>query len=202
MIKNIIFDVGDVLFDYRWKEALMEHGLNESEAEKLANLILNDHLWYLKDMAIMTDEEVLAEYHKKYPQYANEIDWFMGNIGSFQIPRHEVWEKMHVLKNMGYKIYILSNYPEKLFKQHTKGASFLNDVDGMVISYQIHIGKPNKEIYMYLLKKYDLKAEECLFLDDREANTESAVKLGMKAETVKTREYLNKILDSLINKTY
>ena len=114
------------------------------------------------------------------------------------IPRTDVWKKFHELKEKGYHIYLLSNYSSDLFHKHTKGASFLDDIDGMVVSYQVHVKKPEPEIYHCLLEKYGLKAEECIFFDDRAANTEAAEKLGIRSVTITSKEVLLEQMDTLL----
>ena len=59
MIKNIIFDVGDVLIEYRWHQMLMDYGLDKDEAYRLGITIFEDPLWHELDMAIMDREEVI-----------------------------------------------------------------------------------------------------------------------------------------------
>lgn len=72
---NIIFDVGDVLLEYRWKQMLMDCGLSEEEAIRVGHELFddNDDLWHIFDLAIMSDEEILNAYCKKYPDDAEII---------------------------------------------------------------------------------------------------------------------------------
>lgn len=198
MIKNIIFDVGDVLLGYRWHDMLTDYGLSYEEADKVGNLMFNDVLWHESDLANMTREEIIGRYKENYPEYAGTIEWFMTHGEYMHVKREDIWEKVQKLKEKGYRIYILSNYSEELFRKHTKDAPFINLADGIVVSYQIHITKPDERIYRYLLDKYKLKAEECLFFDDRRENTEGAEKLGIKAVTVTSEEFLSRELDKLL----
>ncbi|MBQ8038835.1 MAG: HAD-IA family hydrolase, partial [Lachnospiraceae bacterium] len=85
------------------------------------------------------------------------------------------------------------------FDTHTKDADFLNDIDGKVVSYEIHKIKPDPAIYEYLLEKYDLKPEESVFFDDRLENTEAAEKLGIKSYTITSKEYLLEVLDEYLD---
>lgn len=103
-----------------------------------------------------------------------------------------------MLKKKGYMIYILSNYSEELFAKHTKDAGFLDIIDGGIVSYQVHLLKPDIRIYKALLKKYSLKAEECMFFDDKEENVNGACRAGMKAVRVTSREMLNRMLDEML----
>lgn len=198
MIKNIILDIGDVLLEYRWHDMLTDYGLTDEDAEKVGNLMFNDNLWHEFDLAVMTHDEIVRQYMENYPEYADTMQWFMTHGEFMHVKREDVWEKVHKLKEKGYGIYILSNYSEELFNKHTNDASFIGIADGIVVSYQIHLTKPDEKIYRYLLDKYNLKAKECLFFDDRQENTEGAMKLGINAITVTSKEMLLEELDKLL----
>ncbi|HBA97211.1 MAG TPA: HAD family phosphatase [Lachnospiraceae bacterium] len=198
MIKNIIFDIGDVLLEYRWHDMLTDYGLTDEEAEKVGRLMFDDELWHEFDLAVMTHSEIVNKYMENYPEYADTMQWFMTHGEFMHVKREDVWEKVHKLKEKGYGIYILSNYSEELFRKHTSDAPFIGLADGIVVSYQIHLTKPDEKIYRYLLDKYSLKAEECIFFDDRQENTEGARKLGINAITVTSREFLLEELDKLL----
>ena len=88
---------------------------------------------------------------------------------------------------------------KELFEMHTKDASFLKVLDGGIVSYQVKEIKPGRRIYELLLEKYDLKAEECLFFDDRADNVEAARNMGIEAIQVTSREMLNEILDKMLS---
>lgn len=198
VIKNIILDIGDVLLEYRWHDMLTDYGLTDEDAEKIGTLMFSDNLWHELDLAVMTYDEIVRQYTDNYPEYADTIQWFLSHGEFMHVKREDVWEKVHKLKEKGYKIYILSNYSENLFTKHTSDAPFIELADGVVVSYQIHLTKPDERIYRYLLDKYNLKAEECLFFDDRQENTEGAIKLGINAITVTSKELLLEELDKIL----
>jgi len=98
------------------------------------------------------------------------------------------------IKASGKGLYLLSNFNKRLRGELHLAPSLLL-FDGLVISGEIGMVKPNAEIYEYLLGKYSLKAEECLFVDDRADNIEAGEKLGIKgylfdSGAEKLREYL------------
>ena len=136
---------------------------------------------------------------KLYPQDIRVMEWFLRNGERMAVKRPEIWEKVIGLKKKGYNIYILSNYSKELFEMHTKDASFLKVLDGGIVSYQVKEIKPGRRIYELLLEKYDLKAEECLFFDDRADNVEAARNMGIEAIQVTSREMLNEILDKMLS---
>ena len=198
MIKNLIFDVGNVLIEYRWNQMLLDYGLSKEEAAVAGPLFFEHETWKELDLGNMPVEDVIVLYEKQLPEYAGLIRWFLTHLELMPIPRPDVWEKVHALKEKGYKIYLLSNYNEDFFRVHTQGASFLEDIDGKVVSYEIHKIKPYPEIYRYLLDKYGLNAQECVFFDDRPENTQTAEELGMKTYTITSKDYLLNVLDEFL----
>lgn len=197
MIKNLIFDVGGVLFDYRWKEMFMDYGLDEDNAIRVGTQMFNDpdRTWDIFDLGIKSDEEIADIFCKKYPGDEDVIRWFIRHGEYMQVPRTKVWKKVHELKQKGYKIYILSNYPESLFKKHTEYADFMDDIDGLMVSYMIHKAKPAEDIYKALCDKYGLDRSESIFFDDRSENVEGAVKFGMKSVKILSEQVLLDELD-------
>lgn len=183
-MRNIIFDIGSVLIGYRWQEMCQDEGWDEEKTYKIGRAFFLNPLWPDFDAGLVRSKELLADVAEKYPDLAEEARWFITSGKKMIVERPRVWTLAEKLKEKGYRLYLLSNYSEELFTVHTAGLPFLEFVDGGVISYEIHQIKPNPPIYEYLLQKYQLKAEECLFFDDRPENTEAARKLGMQAVTV------------------
>lgn len=198
--KNLIFDVGNVLLEYRWNQMLLDYGLSKEEAEVAGPLFFEHELWKELDLGNLSVEEVICAYGKALPQYAELIRWFLTHLELMPIPRKDVWKKVRLLKQKGYRIYLLSNYNGDFFRIHTKDADFIEDIDGKVVSYEIHKIKPDPAIYEYLLEKYDLKPEESVFFDDREENTQAAEKLGIQSYTISSKEYLLSVLDEFLEK--
>ncbi len=199
MIKNIIFDVGNVLLSYRWKEMLMkDHGMSEEDAERVGNEMFDSPYWAILDLGTETDEQVLSGYAKIYPEDEKDMRWFIENAELMKIDRPKIWELVHKLKEKGYHIYYLSNYSKTLFNKHTGGASFFNDMEGGVVSYEVNMAKPDIRIYKKLIDKYDLVPEECLFFDDLKANVEGAIKAGMQSKVVTSEDALADMLKELL----
>lgn len=194
-IKNLIFDVGNVLLEYRWHDMLMDYGLSAKEANDVGDQIFDNNLWSAMDLGTMETDEIIEAYAKLYPNYADLIRWFITHGELMHVKREDVWKRVHELKEKGYHIYLLSNYSKDLFELHTSEASFMQDIDGKVVSYQIHIGKPDAAIYQYLLDTYELKPQESVFFDDREENTAAAERMGIKSYTITSKEYLLQVLE-------
>lgn len=198
--KNIVFDVGDVLLDYRWRYMLQDYGLDEAEAERIGTEMFDDpeRLWSQMDLGIEDQEAIIQKFEKKYPDDAKVIRWFIEHGEYMHKPRRRVWEMIPRLKEQGYRIFLLSNYPEILFHKHTQYADFMQEIDGLMVSYMIHEMKPHADIYHALLNKYGLEAEDCIFFDDRLENVEAAIRIGMDSKQVHSQESLLKDLEELL----
>lgn len=200
-IKNVIFDVGDVLIEYRWKQMLMDYGLSEEEAIRVGGELFEnpEQLWSEFDKGLYTQEEIICAYEKRYPRDAKAIRYFISHGEYMHVPRPKIWELLHQLKEAGAKVYLLSNYPEELFHKHLQYADFMNDIDGKMVSYMIKKAKPDEAIYYALCDNYGLKMEECIFFDDREENIATAKRLGMSGKKVTSKEMLQEELIKLID---
>ena len=74
----------------------------------------------------------------------------------------------------------LSNISEKLYHECEEELGFIKKMDGGILSFEVKMKKPDKDIYELLIKKYSLNPERCVFLDDREVNLRAAGELGFK----------------------
>ena len=100
------------------------------------------------------------------------------------VPLKGAKEFCDYLKNKGYRLYVLSNASDKFYIYFPRFLP-LDYFTGYVVSCDIHMLKPNEEIYKHILEKYNLKAEESLFIDDIEKNVEGAKKVNINAEVFK-----------------
>ena len=201
MIKNIIFDIGMVLVDFRYRDYCRDLGMSEETIEKVAKAMPESDEWTNLDKGILTQAECISMFKSLHPEISKEIDLFWSNIEEIvhPFPQSAVW--LSDLKSRGYNVYLLTNYPEEMFSLHCKTQfDFLGFVDGMVVSSHYKLVKPDARIYQTLLSKYNLSADECVFLDDRKANTESAEALGIRTITVDSHTKAILLLNSLLKK--
>ena len=191
MIRNLIFDVGSVLIGYRWKEMLTDDfGADPAISEDLGRAIFDDPIWNDFDRGVCDEKEAVDHYCRRFPEHEDLLRRFFDEAERMLVKRETVWDRIAALKEKGYKIYILSNYSEYLFKKHTDGLPFIDLADGAVVSYEIGMLKPEKGIYEHLLEKYGLLPEECIFYDDRSVNVEGAKALGIESYLITSEEDL------------
>lgn len=174
MIKNIIFDIGNVLASFRPREVLEEMGLDETEVNVILDATVRGPYWVELDRGVMEEAEVIEAMRSRVPQrYLADFErFFAEETGKLvkSLPYAADWLKG--LKERGYHVYLLSNYPVGLFEIHSPHFTFLPYTDGRVVSGYVKCVKPDERIYRCLLEKYSLRPQECVFLDDLAENVE------------------------------
>lgn len=191
MIKNVIFDLGNVLIDFKPIKYIKSLGYDDEKALEIFNKTIKDSIWADMDRGIYRDKESYVKAFKtKYPEIQDDIDKFLGGpwIENVIFPLKDNLKMIDLVKEKGLKYYILSNYPKDAFEYTYDMCPFIQNGDGMVISYDVLMIKPDKNIYLKLLDKYGLKANECLFIDDLDINVEGAKSVGINAFVFKDLE--------------
>ncbi len=201
MIKNVIFDIGNVLVDFRWRVLMEELGLPAETQAIFAKTVFGSRWWGELDHGIYEEAEILAHFREDNKEHLDEFDLVWDNRGKLVEPYAYAVAWIEQLKASGLKVYLLSNYPRDVFTLHMECGCFpfLDRVDGRVVSGFVKMVKPNADIYEYLLSEYGLAAGECVFVDDREENVETARALGMKGIVFQGYEQACSELDGLVS---
>lgn len=182
MIKNIILDMGNVLFDYNPQIPLKQYCTDEQQMWLIRKELFEGQEWVLKDLGeISTDEayeRIAARIPKEHHQALKNCNerWT-----DSMLPMKNAQDFVENLMRQDYPVYILSNASTEFYDYFPRFRR-LEDFAGVVVSSDVHMIKPDEKIYRYLLEKYRLKPEESLFIDDRPDNVEAAKKLGITAE--------------------
>lgn len=183
MIKNIVFDIGNVLVKFDWKNYFESFGYSEEINERIAKATVKDSFWNEIDRGIMSEEEILQGFIERDPEIENELREVYKDFGKLltQFGYAKGWIKD--LQNKGFKVFCLSNMSHKAVRECAEAMDFLPMLDGYILSCDVQVIKPGKEIYSELFERYGLNPGECIFIDDLKANTEMAESLGMNTVT-------------------
>ena len=200
MINTVIFDIGMVLARFRWKEYLEEFNWTKEIKERVAKATVLSATWNQFDKGVMTWQELYDAFCSNDEEVEEEIALFFENLGNIVRMYEDSVEWVKSVKESGYKVYILSNYPEYLYEKSQKELRFLEYVDGAVFSFREKTVKPEKEIYQCLLQRYSIQPDEAVFLDDITANLEAAKKYGMHTILVSDREKAQAELQKMLKK--
>ena len=181
MIRNMVFDIGNVLMDFRWKEYMRSlFGEDETLIQTINQGIWHNGCWAAMDKGEMDGAATLRSAVAFSPQYEREIKLTLDRVAlafhkfGYAIP----W--VQELKGMGLNVYYLSNYSAFSIAANPDVLNFIPYMDGGVFSFEVKAVKPEPEIYRCLCDKYGLKPEECLFTDDVPANVKGAQACGFQ----------------------
>ncbi|MBY8985417.1 MAG: HAD family phosphatase [Candidatus Lokiarchaeota archaeon] len=180
MIRNIIFDIGNVLINFKPDQFLRRFINDEYRIKEFLTKVIKTELWLNLDRGIISLEEARKEYLIRYPGESNLLLTFFAHWKEMLTPITHNIKILRELKSNDYKVYLLSNYIKEAFDYVVNRNEFFAIVDGKVISSDIKSAKPELKIYQNLFEKYDLRPERCVFIDDTEANLHQAQSLNMK----------------------
>lgn len=198
---NIIFDLGNVLIEWNKEKILSKICKNDLEYNLFNKFVFQSNLWIDLDNGKISleflENQLIDEMGHQYQDQIHELVWNWFNYVDLY---DEVYELIKQLKKKNFQIYVLSN-TSSIF--HILLDSVLSKVssvlDGYVISCEVKMMKPQKEIYLSLVNKYQLDIKDCIFLDDLEENVEAARTLGIKAFQIKESKEISNILKDLLN---
>ena len=179
MIRNILFDMGNVLI-YFDREVFMDRlGVSEEDKKLLMRQVFLSVEWVRMDRGSMVEADAVASCCTRLPERLHETaEKLIAMWDRPILPIPGMYELIEELKGKGYGIYLLSNAS---LRQHEywpriEASRFF---DGTLISADEGVIKPQPEIYRLILERFNLKAEECFFIDDVPANIEGALCCGI-----------------------
>lgn len=180
MYRNIIFDLGNVLLNFKPEEFLRTKIADAERVTEVYNEIYQSEEWLMLDRGTITEEEAIAVLIKRSKRNRDLIKLAFENWYVLFQPTEDSIKILQALKNAGYNTYYLSNFHMLAFEYVTKEYDFFRCFDGGVVSYEEKLLKPEEGIYKRLVEKYSIKPEESVFIDDTEANVEGARRIGFK----------------------
>ncbi len=189
MIRNIIFDMGGVLLHFEPSRFIDHLSVSGEDKTLLLWEVFNTVEWFQLDRGTITEEEAAAAMKQNLPPRLHGavdrlLEWWELDLR----PMEGMEELLAELKKLGYGVYLLSNASLRQ-PEYFNRLSLSQYFDGRVVSAWFKVLKPQKEIFDILLREYDLKAEECFFVDDSVANVEGAYCQGI-AGTIFTGDVL------------
>lgn len=180
MIRNIVFDMGNVLIHWKPERFVEREGIPEEDRPLLLKEVFSSVEWIQLDRGSISPEDGIAAMCRRLPERLHApareltLGWWRRNL----LPVEGMADLVRELKGLGYGIYLLSNAKIDLplyFGRIPGSESF----DGRVVSADWKLLKPQPEIYRVLFREYGLRAEECFFIDDLNINIEGARFVGM-----------------------
>ena len=182
MIKNVVFDLGRVIYRFWPREDLINLGYSDVYADELMDAIFYNPLWLDMDRGLYTLPQAIEKYCKDFLHLEADIRRVLDDTWQDRVETMmpESLEFFYEVKQRGFSTYVLSNWSADGFDYIRERDAFLFDkFDGIVVSGYEGVIKPEPEIYKCLLERYGLVPEESLFIDDSENNIAAAKALGI-----------------------
>ncbi|SMC37180.1 HAD family hydrolase [Moheibacter sediminis] len=179
MINTIIFDFGGVLVDWNPRYVYRDHFQNDEKMEWFLENICTDD-WNIQQDCGRGLEEATNLLLEQYPEHQNEIKMYYGKWETMlkeMIP--ESVEILYELKGK-YPLYGLTNWSAETFPIALKRFDFFQAFDGILVSGEEKLIKPDRKIFELMMEKFYLKPENCLFIDDNLKNVEASREFGIE----------------------
>jgi FMN phosphatase YigB (HAD superfamily) len=199
MIKNLIFDLGNVLISFRPVEFFDKKQYPENIKTKILSDIFGSKEWIMLDNGDISIREAIESIALKSTLKKEEITHIFNLRTQMMYPLDENVRLLPGLKKRGFRLYFLSNFPLDIFEEIKTGYYFFSYFDGGVISSEVKLSKPDIRIYESLLKKYSLVPQECLFIDDIEINVATAETLGLKGLVTHGSQEISNMLEKTLS---
>lgn len=179
MIKNIIFDVGNVLVAYDPVGYMEKRGYTSEEQEIIMGAVFQNPLWLVADRGPIETKDLIEGFVANAPEHEALIREAYGHAEEtvWEMPYTMEWIKG--LKDGGFRLYVLSNYGKDLLERTKDKMPFLPYMDGVVFSNECHLMKPEREIFQYLCDTCSILPSESVFFDDHLENIEAARNYGI-----------------------
>jgi len=178
-MKNVIFDVGGVLLDWNPGRVLQGFYADASERERMKQLIFHHADWLELDRGAMAEDVLLQRIAERAGRPVPELNGLFEVVRDSLHPKQDTVALLGSLSARGVPLYCLSNMPSKIYATLSQRFDFWQHFDGIVISGDIRMVKPEPAIFRHLLERYGLRAGDTVFVDDLPANVEAAQRLGL-----------------------
>ena len=180
MIRNIVWDMGNVLADFNVQH-ILEGLVREEHREAILEAVFHTPDWIRFDAGDIESPEEMAELCRARTDQNlwDEVDAAVFHWYEYTMePIRETEALVRKLKAAGYHQYVLSNV-NVMVDRYKDSIPAFGLMDGLYFSAFKKMMKPERRIYRGLLDEYGLKAEESVFVDDNYVNVAGAMIAGM-----------------------
>lgn len=179
MIKNIIFDMGNVLMRFDPQYFIRKLGIEGEDAALLTRRVFRSLEWVRTDRGSLTEKEAAALMCQRIPERLHwAVEQLVCHWDEPILPMEGMEAVAAELKEAGYQLYLLSNagFRQRDYWSRVPGSEYFQDT---FISAEHKLVKPQPEIYREMLDTFRLNPAECVFIDDSPANIEGAFLCGI-----------------------
>lgn len=195
MIKNIIFDIGNVIVGWNPYKVIAELFPNQNPQKFYQKMY---PVWIELNLGKISEKEAHPLYQKTLDLSEQDVTKLFYELKKHQIIIPGTIDLLEELKLRGFNLYSITDNIKEILEYHRTHSTFLNYFKDIISSSDIGILKPDPRIFKYLLKKHHLIAEECVFFDDLEKNILGAKSLGIHGIIFKDAKSCKEELEKLL----
>jgi putative hydrolase of the HAD superfamily len=177
-MRSVIFDVGGVLLDWNPGRILQGYYADPAERASMKQAIFHHADWLEYDRGALSESAVLERVGARAGRAVPELARLFEDIRASLQPKADTLALLAALEARRVPLYCLSNMPAESFAYLGKRFDFWRRFNGIVISGEVKMVKPQAQIFEYLLERYGLAAADTVFVDDYLVNIEAAKTLG------------------------
>ncbi len=196
-IDTVVFDIGNVLTTFAWEDFLAKKGFDEEMIKRIGRASVESDDWVEFDRGMLTTQQIIDRFAENDPEIGNEIRRAFTDLTDIVVRRDEAIPWIQSLKAAGYQVLVLSNFSKQALEGCKDGMSFLDYVDGGILSYRDRVVKPDHAIYKLLEERYNLVPDKTVFIDDTPVNIDAARELGWNGIVYKSYDQVVEDLHKL-----
>jgi len=197
-VEKIIFDLGRVLVKFNVRNLFRKIISTEEEIDYFLNNICTWE-WHIQQDLVQDTSKASIPLVTQFPKYKEAIEAFYGRFLEMIEGTYEANVRLaKTLKQQGYPIYVLSNFPGDQFDKYEKDNPFLQMFDDKIISGHVGLAKPDTKIYQLAIDKFNLVPEKSLFIDDKIENVNGAKQLGIHTIHLENPDQLPELIRPFI----
>jgi HAD superfamily hydrolase (TIGR01509 family) len=197
-VRNVVFDVGGVLLDWNPQRVLTQFYSDPALRQHVGAALFGGTDWIDFDRGTLNETDLLAALTVRSGRPAPEMLALFLALRDSLTPKTETLGLLETLHARGVPLYCLSNMSDSVYAHLARLHGFWARFQGIVISGQIQLLKPERAIYEHLVTRYGLNAAETLFLDDIEANVIGARAAGLQSLQFRDAAEAERQLDRLL----
>ena len=196
-IRNVIMDLGGVMLEWNPDHLLTPFQPEPELRRKLRAMVFGPD-WRRFDRGQLSEAELIDRLELACGLTRSNVVEIVAAVRDSLREKPETVEIVRSLHQRGFDIYCLSNMPKPMFEHLRRWHTFWDVFRGIVISGEIQLMKPEPEIYVHLLERFDLHAHESVFIDDMQANVDAAKAVGLHAIRFENAAQCQQELDELL----
>jgi putative hydrolase of the HAD superfamily len=196
-VRNVIMDLGGVMLEWNPDHVLTPFQPDPELRRQLRSSIFS-HDWRLFDRGQLTEAELLGRLELGTGHSRDTLVAIVEAARGCLREKPETVKLVRTLRQRGFNLYCLSNMPSPFYEDLRRRHDFWDVFEGVVISGEIQLMKPEPEIYRHLLERFDLRAHESVFVDDLQANVDAAKAVGLHAIRFQNATQCQQELEALL----